>query len=71
MNTRPKSQLNGPLLLVVLLIVLIQLYLFETVLETALEGHGGILSGALLLSAGLSLLALGLAFLAPRLDREP
>ncbi len=71
MRHRPKSQLNGLLLMAVLLIALIQLYLFETVLGALLDGQRGMLPGALVVSVILSAIALYLAFLAPRLDREP
>lgn len=71
MRSRPKAQLNGPLLLGLLLIALIQLYLFETVLGALLDGQRGMLPGALAVSAVLSAIALYLAYLAPRLDREP
>jgi len=70
-NHRPKSQLNAPLLMVILLIALIQLYLFETVLGALLDGQRGMLAGAFGVSAVLSVIALYLAFLAPRFDREP
>lgn len=71
MSHRPASQLNGPLLLGVLLIVLIQLYLFETVLGAVLDGQRGLLPGALVVSGVLSVIALFLAFISPRLDRKP
>lgn len=71
MTSGPKSQLNGPLLMAVLLIALIQLYLFETVLGALLDGQRGMLPGALAVSVALSAIAIYLAFLAPRLDRKP
>lgn len=70
MKHRPKSQLTAAALGAVALIGLIQLYLFETVLASLLDGHRGLLDGALIVSIVLSLIALYLAFKAPRLDRE-
>ena len=64
-----KSQLTGAAMAVVLLVVLIQAYLFETVLEAVLDGQREALPGAFLVSAALSVVALFLAFKAPNLDR--
>jgi len=66
-----KSNLTGAALAVILLIVLIQAYLFETVLSAVLDGQRGQLPGALAVSALLSAVALFLAFKAPGLDRRP
>ncbi len=55
---------------VILLIVLIQAYLFETVLEAVLDGQRGQLPGALAVSALFSAVALYLAFKAPGLDER-
>jgi hypothetical protein len=65
-----KSHLTGAAMAVVLLVVLIQAYLFETVLEAVLDGQRGVLPAALAVSAVLSALALFLAFKAPTLDQH-
>ena len=70
MMPQPKSHLTGAALAVVLLIVLIQAYLFETVLEAVLDGQRQAIPGALIVSAILSAVALFLAFKAPGLDRR-
>jgi len=61
---------TGAVLAVVLLIVLIQAYLFETVLGAVLDGQRGLLPGALAVSAALTAVALYLAFKAPGLDKH-
>ena len=66
-----KSNLTGAALAVILLIVLIQAYLFETVLSAVLDGQRGQLLGALAVSALLTAVALFLAFKAPGMDRRP
>ena len=66
-----KSHLTGAAMAVVLLVVLIQAYLFETVLEAVLDGQREALPGAFIVSAVLSAVALFLAFKAPTLDRHP
>jgi len=63
-----KTNLTGAAMAVILLIVLIQAYLFETVLGAALDGQRGQLPGALAVSALLTAIALWLAFKAPGLD---
>jgi hypothetical protein len=63
-----RSPLTGAALAVILLIVLIQAYLFETVLGALLDGQRGLVPGALAVSAALTAVALYLAFKAPRLD---
>jgi predicted Co/Zn/Cd cation transporter (cation efflux family) len=65
-----KSHLTHAAMAVVLLLVLIQAYLFETVLEAVLDGQRAALPGALAVSAVLSAVALFLAFKAPSLDRR-
>jgi len=65
-----RSHLTGAAMVLVLLVVLIQAYLFETVLEAVLDGQRAALPGALAVSAGLSAVALFLAFRAPTLDRH-
>jgi len=66
-----RRHLTGAALAVILLIVLIQAYLFETALEAVLDGQRGQLPGALAVSAALTAAALFLAFKAPGLDRRP
>lgn len=66
-----KTNLTGAALAVILLIVLIQAYLFETVLDAVLDGQRGQLPGALAVSLAFTAVALFLAFKAPGLDRRP
>ena len=66
----PKAHLTGAALLVVLLILGIQVYLFETVLAAVLDGQRGLLPGAFGVSLLLTGVALTLAFKAPDLDRK-
>ena len=63
-----KATFTGAALAVILLIVLIQAYLFDTVLGAVLDGQRGQLGGALAVSAVLTAVALYLAFKAPGLD---
>lgn len=63
-----RSVFTGAALAVVLLIVLIQTYLFETVLGAVLDGQRGMLAGAFAVSLLLTAVALGLAFKAKDLD---
>ena len=65
-----KAHLTGAAMAMVLLAVLIQAYLFETVLEAVLDGQRGALPGAWIVSALLSAIALFLAFKAPTLDQR-
>jgi hypothetical protein len=67
---KPSGHFTGAALAVILLIVLIQAYLFETVLGAVLDGQHAQLPGALAVSAVLSAVALWLAFKAPGLDRR-
>lgn len=67
----PKSQLSLAAFGLVLVIVLIQLYLFETVLASVLDGHRNLLPGALIVSALLSGIALWIAYRIPTIDRKP
>lgn len=71
MSLKPtrKSHLTGAALATGLLILAIQLYLFETVLGSVLDGQRGLLGGAFFVSLFLTLVALFLAFKAPDLDR--
>jgi len=52
-----------------LLILIIQVYLFETVLGSVLDGHRALLGGAFAASILLTAIALALAFRARTLDR--
>lgn len=70
MRFAPKAHLTGAALLVVLLILAIQVYLFETVLGAVLDGQRGLLPGAFGVSLLLTAVALTLAFKAPDLDRK-
>lgn len=67
----PKSQLTTAVLVAVILIVVIQLYLFETVLAAVLDGQRGILPGAFAVSAVLTVIVLAIALRLPSLDRRP
>lgn len=64
-----RSVFTGAALAVVLLIVLIQTYLFETVLGAVLDGQRGMLAGAFAVSLVLTAVALMLAFKAKDLDK--
>jgi len=64
-----RSVFTGAALAVVLLIVLIQTYLFETVLGAVLDGQRGMLAGAFIVSLLLTAVALALAFKARDLDK--
>lgn len=66
MNGTGRSQLTGAAMAVILLIVLIQVYLFETVLGAVLDGQRRLLPGAFGVSLGLTAVALYLAFKARR-----
>jgi hypothetical protein len=56
------SMLTGAAMAVILLIVLIQVYLFDTVLGAVLDGQRQLLPGAFGVSAALTAVALVLAF---------
>lgn len=58
----PKAYLSDAALAVSLLILAIQLYLFETVLGAVLDGQRGILPGSFFVSLILSAVAAVLAF---------
>ncbi|HEX9081819.1 MAG TPA: hypothetical protein VF768_06040 [Holophagaceae bacterium] len=58
-------------LVVTLLVLGIQVYLFETVLQSVLDGQRDLLAGAFFASLVLTIVALLLAFKAPRLDDGP
>lgn len=65
----PKAYLSDAALAATLLILAIQLYLFETVLGAVLDGYRAILPGSFFVSLVLTGVALVLAFKAP--DLEP
>lgn len=69
MKKANRSQMTGAALGFALLTLVIQLYLFETVLGSVLDGQRSLLAGAFLVSLSLTTVALFLAFKAPRLDR--
>jgi len=69
MKRHRRSQLTGAALVFTVFVAAIQLYLFETVLGSVLDGQRGLLPGAFAVSFFLSVVALYLAFKAPRLDR--
>ena len=69
MKREPKAHLAGAALVAGLFILAIQLYLFETVLGSVLDGQRSLLPGAFLVSLALSAVALFLAFKMPNLDR--
>ncbi len=62
MSAPGKSQLTGAAMAVILLIVLVQVYLFETVLGAVLDGQRLALPGAFGVSLALTAVALFLAF---------
>ncbi len=69
---RPRrGHLADAVLAVALLILGIQAYLFETVLQSVLDGQRAILPGAFAASLVLTLVALVLAFKVPHIDRGP
>ena len=63
-----KPTFTGAALAVLLFILLIQAYLFDTVLGAVLDGQRSQLPGALAVSAVLTAIAAFLAFKAPGLD---
>jgi hypothetical protein len=63
-----KAPFTGAALAILLFILLIQAYLFDTVLGAVLDGQVRQLPGALAVSAILTAIALFLAFKAPGLD---
>ena len=69
MKKANRSQMTGAALGFGLLTLVIQLYLFETVLGSVLDGERSLLAGAFFVSLALSAVALFLAFKAPGLDR--
>ncbi len=69
MKKANRSQMTGAALGLGLLTLVIQLYLFETVLGSVLDGQRRLLAGAFFVSLALSAVAIFLAFKAPHLDR--
>ena len=70
--SRPhRSHLSDAALVVSLLILGIQAYLFETVLQSVLDGQRALLPGAFAASLLLTAVALLLAFKVPRIDQGP
>ena len=69
MNKPGRSQMTGAALAFLLLVLVIQLYLFETVLGSVLDGQRSLLPGAFFVSLALTVVGLLLAFKAPGLDR--
>ena len=70
--SRPRrSHLSDAALAVALLVLGIQVYLFETVLQSVLDGQRALLPGAFAASLLLTLVALLLAFKVPRIDEGP
>lgn len=61
MNT-PRVRISPAALGVILVLLVIQLYLFETVLGAVLDGQREVLPGAFGVSLGLTLVSLFLAF---------
>jgi predicted Co/Zn/Cd cation transporter (cation efflux family) len=66
-----RSHLSDVVLGVTLLILVAQVYLFETVLQSVLDGQRSPLPGAFAASLLLTVVALILAFKAPRIDDAP
>jgi hypothetical protein len=71
MSRSHRSHLSDAALGVTLLILGIQAYLFETVLQSVLDGQRGLLPGAFGASLVLTAIALVLAFKVPRIDEGP
>lgn len=65
----PRTAMTSSALAMGLLILIIQVYLFETVLGSVLDGHRALLGGAFIASLSLTGVALFLAFLSRGLDR--
>lgn len=62
MNPNPSVRISPAALGVILVLLVIQLYLFETVLGAVLDGQRGVLAGAFGVSLALTAVALFLAF---------
>jgi hypothetical protein len=66
-----RGHLSDAALVVVLLVLGIQVYLFETVLQSVLDGQRDLLPGAFAASLVLTAVGLVLAFKVPRIDEGP
>ncbi|MBS1767053.1 MAG: hypothetical protein JST05_06580 [Acidobacteria bacterium] len=64
----PRTAMTSFALGMNLLILIIQVYLFETVLGSVLDGHRSLLAGAFVASIIFTVIALALAFRARSLD---
>ncbi|HJU84084.1 MAG TPA: DUF6755 family protein [Holophagaceae bacterium] len=64
-----KTRFTGAALGFILLVAVIQLYLFETVLGAVMDGDRTTSGGAFMVSLALSAVALFLAFKIPGMDR--
>jgi len=62
MNPTPSVRISPAALGVILVLLIIQLYLFETVLGAVLDGQRSVLPGAFGVSLALTIVALFLAF---------
>lgn len=60
--TTPRVRISPAALGVILVLLVIQLYLFETVLGAVLDGQRSVLPGAFFVSLALTAIALFLAF---------
>jgi hypothetical protein len=62
MSQTPRVRISPAALGVILVLLVIQLYLFETVLGAVLDGQRSVLPGAFFVSLALSAISLFLAF---------
>ncbi len=70
--SRPRrSRMTRAALGFILMVAVIQLYLFETVLGAVLDGQHGLLPGAFIASLVLTIVSLVLAWKIPTLDDGP
>lgn len=67
----PRTAMTSFALGLNLLVLIVQVYLFETVLGSVLDGHRALLAGAFFASLAFTIVALALAFRAPSLDAGP
>lgn len=67
----PRTAMTSFALGMGLLILIIQVYLFETVLGSVLDGHRALLGGAFLASLILTIVALVMAFRVRGIDNGP
>lgn len=71
MGKTPRTAMTSFVLGMGLLILVIQVYLFETVLGSVLDGHRALLGGAFAASLLLTIVVLALAFRVRNLDDHP